>query len=139
MKRIRTALGRAALVLLLAVPAVPAPSVPAMAADLIASAGWKAEIDRTRPTRPRLVITARLHLPTPGYKARLRLAAMLKSFPPVPIYDLVLTAPTNPVAQVLTWMDFRYVEPIAGPVYRRVIIRYRGKTIARLKVAGAGN
>lgn len=134
MKPFCTAFGRAFVVLVLATAAVPA-----AAAGLIASAGWKAEIDRAQPSPPRLVVTARLHLPTPGFAARLKLAAMLKSFPPVPIYDLVLTPPTKPVGQVLVWMDFRHVEPIAGAAYRSVIIRYQGKSIARLEVAGAGN
>ncbi len=132
MKRCRPAMFRTMLVLLLAVPATPA-----AAGSLISSTDWKARVDRTQPSKPRLVISARLVLPTPGYKIRLRLAALLKSFPPVPVYDLVLTPPKGPVAQVITRVNFRQVEPIAGPAYRRVIIRYQGKTIARIAVDDA--
>ncbi len=134
MKTCGTAIRRTILVLMLAVPALPA-----AAAGLISSSGWKATIDRSQPSPPRLVITARLVLPTPGYKVRLQFAAMMKSSPLIPIYDLVLTAPTGPVAQVITPMNFRHVEPIAGPAYRSVVIRYEGKVIARLKVDGGGN
>lgn len=129
MKTRLTAIRRAILVLVLAVVATPA-----LAGDLIASSDWKASVDRSQPKRPQLVITARLVLPTPGYRIRMKLASMMKSHPPVPIYDLVLTAPTGPVAQVITHVNFRHVEPIAGPVYRTVVIRHEGKTIARLEV-----
>ncbi len=90
-------------------------------------------VDRMpNPNGPRLVVTGRIDLPTPGYIATWREGPADRMMPPAQILELVLTPPDGVVAQVVTTMDVRYDGPARFPTYRAIRVRCGDASLAEI-------
>lgn len=97
---------------------------------------WKAWVD-TMPgpgSSPTLHVTGQGTTPTSGWKLALNVGPLDKSLPPTQHFDLVATAPTGPVTQVITTQEVKAEIKNAEPKYKGVAISCGGASIATIPV-----
>lgn len=110
------------------VPFAPAPGCP-----IVDSSEWAAWVDAMPGpnSRPRLMISGKVRVPTGGYRAAFTNMRVAESYPVQIFLDLDVTPPSGPATQAITTIDVRGEWPIAPPV-GSVTIRCGRQVIGRI-------
>ena len=99
------------------------------------SRDWAAWIDAepsTDGSKPQLIITGEVDLPTPGYSAAWIEGPADRAMPPGQRFDLVLTPPDGMVAQVISTEEVRYQADAAYDAYRVIYVSCGDQQLAEI-------
>ena len=114
---------------------VPAaiPFKPASDCPILDSGEWAAWVDAMPGpnSRPRLIVSGKVRVPTGGYRAAFSDMRVAESYPVQIFLDLALTPPSGPATQAITTIDVRGEWPIAPPV-GSITIRCGRQVIGRV-------
>lgn len=134
-----TRLALTALLLLLAgcqpAPRTPAWAGPAADCPIIGASDWAAWINAMPGppgSRPTLIVTGRVTVPSGGYQLALRLdPAVMENLPPQRTVWLDAVPPAGPASQALVTSEVRGQWPVSPPI-GAVHVRCGGTVIARI-------
>lgn len=114
-------------------PSQPEPAAPTSDCPITGSSDWHAHVNAMPgpDSRPTLIVTGKVTVPTGGYKVALRMGEVAESFPVQVSVYLDATPPSGPATQALSVHNFRGSFPSEQQV-GSVTVRCGGRTLARI-------
>jgi hypothetical protein len=90
---------------------------------------FKAWLDEMPGSKPKLIVTGELEIPTTGWKGELKLHQPQGINKKILLLDAVTVPPSGPAGQMMGKLPLRYEQPAAPGEYTQVTILYEHDSV----------